>query len=392
MRARVQAQTALARRAEQTRRLEALGRLSGGIAHDFNNVLAAILGYADLLGQQVAAGTPAARSAEQVLRAGERGKRLVARILSFSRGGVRPQAPVDVRVVAGEVLDLLAATLPPSIRVERALGVADAIVRGDATQLFEAIHNLCSNALQAMPDGGVLRVALEVRAAARATTYTHGRLDAPEQVVLRIEDTGQGMTAEAMEHLFEPFFTTRADEGGTGLGLAIVHAAVKDMNGAIDVRSSQGRGTAFTLAFEHIHAAVPREETGASPAPQGSGQIVMIVDDEPALVRLTEEVLAGMGYEPAGFGDPQAALAALRATPDRYDALLVDQVMPGLTGTELARHFRALRPAAPILLVSGYGGANLDERARDAGVSTVLQKPLQRGELGERLAHAFGMR
>ncbi len=390
MRARVEAQKALARRAEQTRRLEALGRLSGGIAHDFNNVLAAILGYADLLEQQVPAGTPAARSAEQVLRAGERGKRLVARILSFSRGGTRPQAPVSAQAVVGEVLDLLAATLPATVKVERSFDALDALVRGDATQLFEAVHNLCTNALHAMQGGGVLRVSLTTRLAPIAQTYSHGRLDAGEQVVLCVEDSGPGIAPEAVEHLFEPFFTTRAAEGGTGLGLAMVHGAVKDMEGAVDVQSTPGKGARFTLAFPRLHAAAPAEENPVTVAPRGAGQVVMVVDDEPALVTLTEEVLAGMGYEPAGFRDPIVALAALRATPERFDALLVDQVMPGLPGTELARQFRALRPQAPILLVSGFGGANLEARARDAGVSLLLQKPLQRGELGERLAHAFG--
>ncbi|MBS0446860.1 MAG: response regulator [Proteobacteria bacterium] len=382
--ARVQAQAVLARRAEQSRRLEALGRLSGGIAHDFNNVLAAILGYADLLGQQVAANTPAARSAEQVLRAGERGRRLVARILSFSRGGPKPQTAVAVLPVVREVLDLLAATLPATIRLERAFDAGDTVtVRGDAIQLFEAVHNLCTNALQAMPDGGVLRVVLAVEAAVRDAAT------ADERVVLRIEDTGHGLSNEATEHLFEPFFTTRAGAGGTGLGLAIVHAAVKDMGGTIDVQSAPNRGTTFTLAFPRIEAAPPREAEAPADVPRGHGQVVMVVDDEPALVALTEEVLAGMGYEPAGYADPQAALAALQETPERYDALLVDQAMPGLNGTDLARRFRALRPDVPILLVSGYGGTNLDERARAAGVSTVLQKPLHRAELGARLAQAF---
>jgi PAS domain S-box-containing protein len=377
---------------QRTRRLESLGRLAGGIAHDFNNILAAILGYGELMQQQAAPGSAAARHAEQIVRAGERGRNLVARILAFSRGGSRVHTPLVLEPVVIEALDLLAASLRPGVLLERELHAHDAVVVGDATQLFEAVSNLCANALHAMPEGGTLRVRVESLQTDSPRSLSHGVLPAGRHVCVSVSDTGVGMDRDVLEHLFEPFFTTRAPQVGTGLGLAMVHGAVKEMQGVIDVQSVPQRGSSFALYFSRVDAdALPGTALLPAPAaaPQGAGQVVMVVDDEPALVALAEEALAGLGYEPVGFRDPALALAALRAAPDRFDAVLTDQIMPGMTGTELARAIQALRPGLPILLASGFGGARLDEQAADAGVTAVLQKPLRQGELAEQLARLF---
>ncbi len=375
---------------QRTRRLESLGRLAGGIAHDFNNILAAILGYGELMQQQAAPGTAAARHAEQIVRAGERGRSLVARILAFSRGGLRAHTPLVLAPVVNEALDLLAASLRPGVHLLRELHAADAVVVGDATQLFEAVSNLCANALHAMPEGGTLRVRVETLETDTPRGLSHGTLVPGRYVCVSVSDTGVGMDRDVLEHLFEPFFTTRAPQVGTGLGLAMVHGAVKEMHGVIDVQSVPERGSSFALYFSRVDADVQADAAAPPAAPDGAGQVVMVVDDEPALVALAEEVLAGLGYEPVGFRDPALALAALREAPNRFDALVTDQIMPGMTGTELARAVHALRPDLPILLASGFGGARLDEQARDAGVTAVLQKPLRQGELAEQLAQVFG--
>ncbi len=390
---RVQAQATLERtraelqaRLQRTRRLESLGRLSGGIAHDFNNILAVILGFGDLLQQSAPPGSAQARQVDQVLRAGERGKRLVGRILSFSRGSARAPAPLCVDEVVGEATDLLAATAPVSVRLELALGAPGALVLGDATLLFESLGNLCTNAIHAMPQGGTLRVRTSTLHTAHEQSLSHGVLTPGDWVVIHLDDDGQGMAHDVLEHLFEPFFTTRAAQGGTGLGLAMVHGAVSEMNGVIDVQSSPGGGARFGLHFPLATSVAALAAAPTPSAPRGHGQVVMIVDDEPALVAMTEEVVAGLGYEPVGFVDARLALAALQATPERFDAVLTDQVMPHLPGTELAQRLRALRPRMPILLASGFVGQGLDRLARDAGVTVLLQKPLHRAELAEHLA------
>jgi len=395
MKARLQAQAALHR----TQRLEAIGRLAGGIAHDFNNILALILGFGDLLLRHAAPGSTVAQHAEQVVRAGERGRHLVGRILSLTSGQKRSAVPIEVDALVGEAIDLQRAAAPPLVAFDLSLNAPGAIVMGDASMLFEALGNLCANALHASADeGGRIRVQTSFWTTTTPLTLSHGTLAAGRHVRIAIEDDGHGMPPAVLEQLFEPFFTTRQAQGGTGLGLAVVHGAVKEMGGAIDVRSTPRSGSRFELvlpcrdrriadraATEHDADA----ETRVAELPRGRGQVVMIVDDEPALVALTEELLADLGYEPAGFSEPATALRLLRRSPERYDALLTDQVMPGITGLELARAWRALRPQAPILLATGFSGADLRQRARDAGVSALLDKPLQRGELARQLAGLF---
>ena len=374
---------------QRTRRLESLGRLAGGIAHDFNNILGAVVGYGELLREAVADGSRAAVHAEGVLRAGERGHHLVDRILAFSRGGAGAHMPMRIEPVVSEALDLLSASLHPQVRLECELHGPDAVILGDATQLFEVISNLCTNALHAMPDGGTLQVRVEPMHSELVRALSHGTLEAGRFACITVADDGVGMDADVLEHLFEPFFTTRAPQTGTGLGLAMVHGAVKEMGGAIDVESAPGRGTRFTLYFPLIDADMDAAPAGAEAWPHGAGQVVMVVDDEPALVALAEETLAALGYEGVGCRDPREALSLMRESPGRFDAMLTDQIMPGMTGTELARRVRELRPDLPVLLTTGFGGTNLERLAAEAGVAAVLRKPLRRGDLAAHLARVL---
>jgi len=189
--------------------------------------------------------------------------------------------------------------------------------------------------------------------------------------------------------MFDPFFTTKRVGDGTGLGLALVHGIVADFGGAIDVVTQVGAGTTFTIWLPATRN-MPRGL--ASPmleVPRGNGEIVMIVDDERALVALAEETLAELGYEPVGFDSSLAALQAFRDEPKRFDVVLTDETMPDLTGTELAREILQLRPEISIMLMSGYGGTQLSERAQAAGVIDVLRKPLVRRDIAESVARAL---
>ncbi|MEO5795044.1 MAG: response regulator, partial [Rhodoferax sp.] len=189
-----------------------------------------------------------------------------------------------------------------------------------------------------------------------------------------------------MERLFEPFFTTRSAESGTGLGLAVVHGVVAEFGGAIDVQSKPGHGARFTLYFPECTDAPSPIRPTALPTSSGAGQTLLVVDDEPTLVALAEEMFTSLGYQPVGFTDPVAALQALRADPQRFAAVVTDEVMPGLTGIQLTEAIRQFAPALPILMVSGYGGASLAQRAAAAGVSRLLTKPMQREELARAMA------
>ena len=194
-----------------------------------------------------------------------------------------------------------------------------------------------------------------------------------------------GIPQEHLNRIFEPFFSTKPVGRGTGMGLALVHSIVKEHGGAIDVASEVGRGTTFTVWF-------PRLEKGgvaATPTPKattGRGQAILAVDDEPEMLAALEEMLAALGYEPVGFTESPAALAAFRADPDRFSLVITDQVMPDLTGTQFAVELRNVRPGIPIVIATGFGGQGFEAQALDAGVNRVLRKPYAMREMGEALA------
>ena len=383
---RAEAQHALQAQLTRASKLESLGTLAGGVAHDFNNVLAAVVGFGEMAQDAAPQDSDQARHLDKVLQAALRGKSLVERILTFSRGGARTSTVFELETIVEEVFSLLAASLRPGVVLERQLNAQGATLRGDPTQAFEAVMNLCTNAMQAMPDGGMLSVQLERRHVAALRVLSHSQLAAGDYLALTVADQGTGITPEVMERLFEPFFTTRAASAGTGLGLAVVHGVVAEFGGGIDVQSTPGDGARFTLYFPECTDATGPAIPLPQVAPSGAGQTLLVVDDEPVLVGLAEEMLKGLGYEPVGYSDPVAALEALREAPQRFAAVITDEVMPGLSGTRLTEALRQQAPQLPVLLVSGYGGALLASRAAAAGVTRVLTKPLQRAELARALA------
>jgi PAS domain S-box-containing protein len=370
-------------RLRQAEKMEAMGTLAGGIAHDFNNILGAILGYGELAQKDVAEGSEVRRYLDNVMNAGGRAKSLVERILAFSRSGVGERGLINVQAVIVEALELLATSLAPGVHLAKRLDTGDAAVIGDATQLHQIAMNLCTNAAQAMEHGGELEVSLHRAEVAQDRRLSHGNLARGAYVRLCVSDTGSGIPPHVLDRMFEPFFTTKGASEGTGLGLSLVHRIVADFGGAIDVRTTVGYGTTFTIWLPIAgEASAPSTEVTAE-LPHGDGQTVMIVDDEKSLVALAEEILAKLGYEPVGFNTSRAALDAFREAPQRFDIVLTDETMPALIGTALAREISLLRPDIPIVLMSGYTGAPLNERARAVGIREVLRKPLQSKDIAE---------
>jgi CheY-like chemotaxis protein len=204
-------------------------------------------------------------------------------------------------------------------------------------------------------------------------------------VRLLVGDTGAGIPPAVLERMFDPFFTTKSVGTGTGLGLSLVHGIVTDLGGAIEVTTKVGEGTRFEIWLPVAGETGKPAVEAVRDLPRGSGETVMLVDDERPLVALAEERLAELGYEPVGFDSSSAALQAFRTEPQRFDLIVTDEAMPDLTGTELAREIRRLRPAIPIILISGYGGTQLTARAAAIGVDEVLHKPVQSRDLAESL-------
>lgn len=219
--------------------------------------------------------------------------------------------------------------------------------------------------------------------------FQHTTLHAGRYARLLVEDNGSGMDAATLTHLFEPFFTTKEVGKGTGLGLSLVYGIVTDSAGAIDVTSTPGHGSCFAIYLPRVDSPVVAGDDAEVPVIRGHGERVLVVDDEEALMAVTSETLKRLGYEPAAFPDGAAALAEFESHPGRFDAVITDEVMPGLTGTDLARSLRRHRTDLPIMLVSGYIGPMMSERALAAGVDAILKKPVQSRELATTLARVL---
>jgi signal transduction histidine kinase/CheY-like chemotaxis protein len=371
------------RELRRAQRLEAMGTLAGGIAHDFNNILGAILGFGEMAVRHSKKGSRLRNSVDTIMAAGERGRALVDRILAFSRSGVAERVPVHVEAVVREALDQLDANLPDGVTVSRRLQAGRAAILGDATQVHQVVMNLAKNAAQAMPEGGALRVALDVRQVDAPLAALVGRVAEGEYVVLEVSDAGIGIPARVLERMFDPFFTTKGVGVGSGLGLSLVHGIVTSIGGAIDVVTELGKGTTFTVYLQRSGDAPDEVADENRPLPRGEGQRVLVVDDEEPLVRLATETLEELGYAPTGFTSSSAALAAFRADPGSFDAVLTDERMPELSGSDLIREVRRIRGGVPVVLMSGYVGM----KGIDADV--VVRKPLSTRDLAASIARAL---
>src|SRR5215831_14244191 len=382
-------QARLQNRLRQAEKMEAVSRLAGGIAHDFNNILGGILGYGEMVDAEAAEGTPVKRYARNILTGANRARDLVDQILAYSRSHNASRTPVQLDRIVRETIELVRGSLDGGIALELELPAAPLVVVGDPTQLHQIVMNLCTNAIHAMSGSGTLRVALAAVDLAAERIFAHGTLAPGRYVRLTVADTGSGMDPATLARIFEPFFTTKEVGRGTGLGLSLVYGIVTDSGGAISVASERGRGSTFEIYLPRAEARAVVVEATDEPVQRGSGERVLLVDDEEPLMIMTAEVLAQLGYEAAPFTDGRAALDAFEQTPEAFQVVLTDEVMPALTGTELARRVHRLRPNLPIVLVSGYSGPILTQQALGAGVSELLKKPVQSRELAAALARAL---
>src|SRR6267143_6610553 len=298
----------------QSQKLEALGTLAGGIAHDFNNMLGAVLGYGELAQQDAAPGSGQRRYVDNIVLAANRARDLVARILAFSRPGINAPRPIVLQQVVRETIELMRLSLPHDVRVDTKLPEEPVVVMGDAAQLHQVVGNLLSNAVQAVDGNGRIGVSVEAIQVESTRDLAAGRLWPGDYGLLQVTDTGAGIAPDVFGRIFDPFFTTKPVGVGTGLGLSQVHASVLDHKGASAVDSAQGRGTQFRV-YLPLTDQRPPLESGQAAMAQGHGEVVLVVDDDAVLVRLAEEVLASIGYEPVGCLGAQEALEVFRAQP-----------------------------------------------------------------------------
>ncbi len=373
----------------EAQKVEALGTMAGGIAHDFNNILGAILGHSELALDDAREQERIAKRLRAILDAGHRGKALVEQILTFARRGMRSRRAVALWPVVLEVRELLSGSAPQALTIELVNEDPTIAVLGDATRVHQLLMNLATNAVHAMPQGGLLTLSLSDASVTEPVALDQGSLQPGRYAVLSVSDTGHGIDHEIRTRIFEPFYTTKAQGQGTGLGLALVQAIVADHDGAIRIQSVPGQGTQFDIYLPMTASLAIRAEAAAREDPRGEGRTVMVVDDDLAVLEMTEDMLARLGYEPVGFLASTRALEALHADPDRFDVVLTDESMPDLTGTELTVAIKELRPDLPVIVASGYGGADLHRRALAAGAQAVVNKPYDSSALAQALAFAL---
>lgn len=373
---------ALEAQLRQAQKMEAIGTLAGGIAHDFNNILAAILGYTELAKQKMIPESEPDHCLVQVLRATYRAKELVRQILAFSRKGEQEMKSMRIQCVVKEALKLLRASLPASIEIQQRIGVDCRPILADPTRIHQIILNLCTNASHAMEaKGGTLSVLLEDTALGEEEAQAQG-LAAGDYVLLVVSDTGHGMGKEVMDHIFEPYFTTKERGKGAGMGLAIVHGLVKASGGKISVASTIGQGTTFRILFPQVRDKAGEEAPQKISVSSGQGsERIFVIDDEQAIVAMEKIALERLGYQVQLFADSEEALAAFRADPQGCDLVVTDQTMPHLSGMDLAKAFLAIRPDLPIILSTGYSSQASEEDAARIGIRRFIMKPVNIADL-----------
>jgi PAS domain S-box-containing protein len=367
----------------QAHKMEAIGTLAGGIAHDFNNILASILGFTEMALEDVSDRPEVGRSLRNILKSAIRARDLVKQILAFSRKTGQTRDVLSFSPIVKETIQLLRASLPRTIEISLTITPGDDKVLASPVEIQQILMNLCTNAAFAMQEkGGILEIVLKDIDIWPDESSTAPAVKPGEYVQLTVEDTGTGMTPEVMKRIFEPFFTTKAVGQGTGMGLSVVYGIVKDLHGTITVQSEVGKGTVFQVFLPKTRTEVTGETTEVHRT-AGGGERILLVDDDDLLMEWGAAALERLGYEVTSTTDSAEASRLFLADPLRFDLVITDQTMPGMTGVQLSQSLLAIRGNIPIILCTGHSETVTPEEAARMGIREFLMKPLTKQELAQ---------
>lgn len=371
----------IAKRLQQLQKMESIGNLAGGIAHDFNNLLFPIIGMAELLIEDLPSRSTERENAEEILRAGLRGKDLVKQILAFSRQSEHQLAPTRIQNILKEVLKLSRSTIPSYIEFEQYIQPDCGMVLADATQIHQVAMNIITNAYHAMAEKGG-KISVKLREIELTETHMlQVGLHLDKYALLSISDTGHGMSAELVQKIFEPYFTTKAQDKGTGLGLAVVHGIVKEHNGDIEVISEIGEGSTFNVYLPLMEKMDNLSIIHSNNDLETGHERILIVDDEESIAKLEKQILERLGYQVTMKLNSLEALEWFKENPHNIDLIITDMAMPNMSGDKLSSEIKSIRPDVPLVLCTGYNDRIEDKNDKDMGIDGLLMKPIIKSDL-----------
>ncbi|MBE0586381.1 MAG: PAS domain S-box protein [Desulfofustis sp.] len=371
----------LERQLLQARKMEAIGQLAGGVAHDFNNLLQIIIGHGEILAEKMRPDTGSHHELVQMMNASERAAKLVRQLLAFSRRQVLDMRDLDLNLVLDNCLSMLRRLLGGHISLSIINGHRLATVRADVNQLEQIVVNLCINARDAMPEGGLITIETENVRIDESFRVNHPWARPGRYVLLSVTDTGCGMDEDTRSRVFEPFFTTKAMGHGTGLGLATVYGLVKQHEGMIHVYSEVGKGTTFKVYLPAVERAALQVGDKIEGAVVGGGETILVAEDEEMVLKLTATILEGAGYRVLVGHDGEEAVQQFKTHADEIDMVLLDVVMPKLGGFSAYEQIKEIRPKVRAIFTSGYSvnAIHADYVLYDG--LHLLQKPCGRDDL-----------
>ncbi len=365
----------------RSQRLETIGTLAGGIAHDFNNLLTPIVGYTDMALSELKPTDPVHRNLQQVLAGASRAKELVEQILMFSRKVEKERRPLRLDLIVKEAVKLIRPAIPNTIKIQQGIDPACGEILADASQMHQVIVNLCTNAWQAMENkSGTISIELKKKKVGATTALKNPNLHEGDYACLSVIDQGRGMDAKTLDHIFEPFFSTKPIDHGTGLGLSVVQGIVQSHKGHIDVESQLETGTRVHI-YLPIVKNIPQVNESEVVELIGGQESILVIDDDQVVATMIKKMLEELGYRVAVYENSRDALAFLKQHPNRYDLVLSDWTMPFINGAEFSEHVQAIPREIPVIIMTGYGDDKLKSATQSLGINTVLTKPLRQKDL-----------